>query len=128
MQLPEPRVLGLKKQTIYEIMILQELKVGGILDQLSNEAAKHRLPIRPGFMKEMDVEREIGLECPRKLGTYKGGIHLVFAFVIRKSTIEGHIRANIAINVLDCWHWLSYFSFYCDWFWPGQCHLQTGLS
>jgi hypothetical protein len=70
MQLPEPRVLGLKKQAIYETMILQELKVGGILDQLSNEAAKHRLPIRPGFVKEMDVETEIGLECSRKLGTY----------------------------------------------------------
>jgi hypothetical protein len=68
MQLPEPRVLELKKQAV-----LQELKVGDILDQLSNEAAKHRLPIRPGFMKEMDVVREIGLECSRKLGTYKLG-------------------------------------------------------
>jgi hypothetical protein len=73
MQLPEPRVLELKKQAVYETAVLQELKVGDILDQFSNEAAKHRLPIRPGFMKEMDVGREIGLECSRKLGKYKLG-------------------------------------------------------
>ena len=73
MQLPEPRVLELKKQSVYETALLQKLKVGSILDQLSNEAAKQLLPIRPGFMKEMGVEREIGLECSGKLGTYKGG-------------------------------------------------------
>jgi hypothetical protein len=70
MQLPEPRILGLKKQAVYGTTILQKLKVGGILDQLSNEAAKHRLPIRPGFMK---VGRIMRRECGILL---KGDLHV----------------------------------------------------